>query len=305
MVQSGSRANTWELGQFPNHLLFPRGGPRNAYTGRKVPYTGYTPIDDYAGGQVRPQLRELINRYHPDEIWCDIGGAEAYYRSNEIIAEYFNKARKTNPGGVVVNDRCGSPATHRDYATVEMTSSYGGEPTASEKQTETVATMGYSWSYDTTDTLHPSQELVHRLVRAVANNSNYVLNIGPRPDGTIPAGMKNRLLDIGDWLKVNGQAIYASKPWQVPADGTAATSTRFTVGKNGDLYAIALAWPGEQLRIKAPVPVTPATKLTLLGSDGKPLSWTKEGADLVIDMPAGGDQMAATTSKFAFTFRIS
>lgn len=286
------------------YLTFPPGRrARNAYTGAEVPYTGYRPTDDYAAGHVRPQLRELIRRYHPDELWCDLGGSEKYFHSNEIIAEYYNKARETNPGGVVVNDRCGDSRTHRDYATVESTSGYGGEATPSAQQTETVTTMGYSWGYDSTDTLNPAQDLVHRLVRAVANNSNFVLNIGPRPDGTIPQGMTTRLREIGAWLDVNGEAIYRSRPWSQSTDGGGETATRFTLGANRALYAMALSWPGKQLRITAPVPIRPGSTITLLGSDGKPLSWHKEGTDLVIDTPAGGQ--GATTSKFAFTFKIT
>ncbi|MET9633618.1 alpha-L-fucosidase [Lentzea sp. NPDC006480] len=270
---------------------------RNAYTQQPVPYTGYRPLDDYAAGQVRPQLRELINRYHPNTLWCDIGGPEAYFKSNEVIADYYNQAPDHNPDGVVVDNRCGDKDTHRDYEVIERTTDGTGPPRPDAAYTEVASTMGHSWGYDPNDELASTDSLVDMLVNTVADNGNLLLNIGPKPDGSIPDAMAERLRGIGTWLRINGEAIYGSSTWTTRSEG----DLRYTKGANGDLYATSLVWPGRELVITAPVD---ARRITLLGSDGTPLPFRHEGGRLVVTTPAGGDQHAATRSEHAFVFRI-
>jgi alpha-L-fucosidase len=99
---------------------------------------------------------------------------------------------------------------------------------------------------------------VHQLIDIVSKNGNLLLNIGPRPDGTIPDEVRNRLLDVGAWLKVNGEAIYDTTPWKIYGEGPTkiqpgfghdedtkpytAQDFRFTQ-KGNRLYAIGMAWP--------------------------------------------------------------
>ena len=80
---------------------------RNPYTQLPIPYTGYVPIKDYASGQVKPQVEELIDRYRPAVLWCDIGGRETYFHSNAWIDDYY----RTVPDGVV-NVVCGPGPLH-------------------------------------------------------------------------------------------------------------------------------------------------------------------------------------------------
>jgi alpha-L-fucosidase len=277
---------------------------RNAYTQVPVPYTGYTPISDYGAGQVRPQLDELIDTYHPDEIWCDIGGAESYFKSNATIATFYNAAATTNPGGVVVNDRCGDGNTHVDFASVEQGNGYTIGTQTIDKPTETDRAIG-SWFYSdaNTDASLPTRPaLLGELVTAVSLNSNYVLNISPRADGTLPEPIVSRLAYIGRWLKINGHAIYGSRPWSQGADDNNA-NTRFTVGRDGAFYVTTLGWPGKQLRVAAPIPVPDGARLELLGGDGTALTWRREGKGVVIDLPSA-DMTKATRSEGAATIRI-
>jgi alpha-L-fucosidase len=271
--------------------------PKNAYTAATVPYRGYRPVADYAQFQ-RTQLRELIERYHPDELWADIGGPEQYFQNNGVIADFYNQALDHNPDGVVVNDRFGDHTTHRDYAVFENGGSYtAGSYTG--RPTETVRTMGSSWGYNRWEIDYGDPgEYVQELADAVAHNSNYVLNIGPRADGTIPQPMVTRLTTVGDWLAINGEAIYGSRPWVQAADG----NVRFT--RQGEVvYLLAIGWPGAELTVKAPVPVRPTTNVTLLGSDGRPLRYRQGQGTFTITTPAGGT--AATRSRHVFVFRVS
>lgn len=272
---------------------------RNAYTGAPSTYTGYREIPDYASGQVTPQVEELVKNYHPSIIWCDIGGVETYFHSNTWIADYYNKTKQSNPDGVVVDDRCGDTTTHSDYNTVE----YGqGSPTMT-KPREVIRGMGFSFGYNAEeqDSDYASVDtLVGQLVDTVANNGNFLLDIGPKADGTIPQVQVDRLHGIGAWLDINGKAIFKSKPWTQPSDGT----TRFTVGSDGTFYVTALAWPGAELTVHAPVPVPKGATIKLLGSDGKPLKYTSDGSSLVITTPSA-DATTATKSHGAYVFAIS
>lgn len=270
--------------------------PRNAYTQVPVPYTGYTTIADYAAGQVRPQLRELIDRYHPSVLWCDIGGDEDYFRSNETIAHYFNQARRTTPEGVVVDDRCGDPTTHRDYKTSEYKTTYPRPPF------EATRGMGSSFGYNSQESdgsYLTGEQLIATLVSTVAHGGNLLLNVGPRADGTIPEPMADRLRAIGDWLAINGEAIYGSRPWTRPE----AEDLRFTVGPAGFLYVTMLSWPGRELTIDAPLTLGRGARVALLGSDERPLPIRRAGSGHVVTLPSA-DRDVATRSRGAYTLRI-
>jgi alpha-L-fucosidase len=273
---------------------------RNAYTQLPVPYTGQAPVDDYAAGVVVPQIEELVHRYHPWILWCDIGGDSTYFQSNRWIADYYNDSAAARPEGVVVNDRCGDDTTHADFDTNEY-DFFTGPGTA--PVTEDTRGMGSSFGYNAQETdadLSSVDELVDALVDSVSKGRNLLLNIGPRADGTIPVEMQDRLRGIGAWLAINGEAIYGSHAWIKNAEN----DLRFTVGADGTFYVIALSWPGQELTIESPVPLCSSAVITLLGSNGQPLAYRREGSKLVVTLPAGGDQRLATRSENAFVLRI-
>jgi alpha-L-fucosidase len=283
--------------------LFGLGPPRNAYTGQEVPYTGQRPGKDYAADLAVPQMREIVDRYHPDVLWCDIGGNPDYYRSNQTIAHYYNEAAVHNPDGVAVNGRCGDNGTHADFGGTE----YGVPIGAPAKKQEATQAMGTSFGYNAQETeahyLRPG-DLIDLLINDVSKDTNLLLDIGPRADGTIPEPMTMRLKEIGDWLTINGESIYGSRPWTQPTD-TDNSNVVFTVGKTGAFYMTALTWPGKELTVNAPVPLEDDSQIVLLGSDGTPLKDRREGGKLIVTMPAGGDQFAATQSRYAFVLRIA
>ena len=146
----------------------------------------------------------------------------------------------------------------------------------------------------------------YNLVDRVSKNGYLLLNVGPKPDGTIPEEARTLLLGMGAWLKINGEAIYGTTPWEIAGEGPTRLATkdrnfnednklryagediRFTV-KGNALYATALAWPGKKMLIRSLAPKfnwpglypSEILSVTMLG-DGKNLKWemTKEGLSI-------------------------
>jgi alpha-L-fucosidase len=174
-----------------------------------------------------------------------------------------------------------------------------------------------SWGYIDGDTYKPAGQLLHQLIDVVSKNGNLLLNIGPRGDGSIPEAARDILLEMGAWLKVNGEAIYGSRPWKYFGEGpTAAVAgekneaanrswkaddIRFTTNK-GALYAIALERPADGVvRIKTLYAGTPyldrkISGITLLGSGT--VDWRQTATGLEATLPA------AATPGMPYVLRI-
>jgi alpha-L-fucosidase len=267
------------------------GGPKHYVTGAPLPYTGYIPVRDYVNDFQVPQLYELINQYDTDILWGDMRGPN---NSLPVMAYFYNQAlNRPNPKEVVVNNRMGVDVW--DFITPEYASNFDLNP-AKWEACQGIDPFSFGYNAATPDDAYVTAEvLVRRLVDIVSKNGNFLLDIGPRADGTIPQVMTDRLMEIGDWLRVNGSAIYGSGYWTQPSDG----DVRFTVTP-GTFNMISLGWPGDQLVISAPVPISADSEIRLLGSDVPPLSWTQSDGQLVITMPSAGS--SATESQYAYTF---
>lgn len=262
----------------------------------QVPYTGYRPIDDYSTGQVIPQIEELIDRYHPSILWCDIGGDPSYFQSERWLTHFFTDGARHHPDGVTANNRCGA---FGDFDTPE----YAPLPAPGGRYFEATRGLGESFGYNQNEKISDyltDAEAIHTLVDTVAGGGNLLLDIGPMADGTIPPVMRDRLLAIGQWLEINGEAIYATRPWSHPGSG----SRRYTRDRHANLYVIAEEWPGDELVVDGPVPVSASTVVSLLGSDGTTLPFRSEADRLVISLPPGSDP-SMTRSKHAFVFRVT
>ena len=128
-------------------------------------------------------------------------------------------------------------------------------------------TMGNSWSYVENDVYKSTNTLIHMLIDIVSKGGNFLLNVGPSPLGTLPEPAILRMQEIGNWMKVNGKAIYSTRPiYPYKQD-----KIRFTQAKNGAIYAFYLLEENESLpnTIKLKKNGFNLNSITILGSNKK------------------------------------
>mgnify|MGYP001816181734 CR=1 FL=1 len=170
-------------------------------------------------------------------------------------------------------------------------------------QTDT-AVSNSSWGYTDNQNYKSVDQLVDDLVDIVAKNGCLLLNVGPRPDGTIPQEDAEILRGIGKWLKINGEAIYGSRPWKVYGEGPAATATghlsehlnkpftaqdvRFTTN-DGVLHAILRGWPDGACSFKSLARgnehLSGGVAAVELFATGEPLPWRQSEEPLIVGLP--------------------
>ena len=167
---------------------------------------------------------------------------------------------------------------------------------------ETCMTMGNSWSFVPNDNYKSSLKLVQLLVKIVSRGGNFLLNIGPGPDGDWDPVAYSRLQDIGKWMAVNGEGIYHSKP----VAPYSTDNIYYTQSKDGNtIYAFYLSEKDEvalpdQVVLKNII-ATKGSKISLLGTTSK-LKWKTEGNNTVIAVPSS--VAAKVTTNYVVTFKI-
>lgn len=273
---------------------FPGGPPKQFVTGKRLPYTGYTAVRDYVHDFQAPQMKELIDQYHPDILWCDIGGPND---SLDVIAHFYNTAAAgAHPRGVAVDNRCG--VSPHDFTTPEQRV-YDSALQAKWETSRGIDPHSYGYNAATPRHAYATpQALVTELVDVVSKNGNFLLDIGPRADGSIPIVMRRRLRQIGSWLRTNGEAIYDTVPWWRMA-GTG--NLRFTLRPNRAFYITSLTPLPSRVVVDAPVPIRPGNRITLLGWHGPALKWTHSADRLVIIVPPA----AQRSGHYAWTFKLA
>lgn len=284
----------------------------------------------YVSEHMIPQFKDVVSRYQPAIIFSDgeweLSSKE--WRSEELLAWLYNES--PSRAEVVVDDRWGSDTRHKHggYWTTEYAAGMQDDSHAWEESRGMAFSYGLNRAERATD-YKTSRELILVLIDLVSRGGNLLLDIGPAADGTIPPLMEQRLLEIGAWLKVNGEAIYGTRfagrscQWtegerpkqeygefmvkynlmdqvgQRPKDGRAVKQVFFTKKKEA-LYAIAAGWPGKELVLRGiRTPKRPI--VTMLGVDGS-LKVRRRGDTLTITLPEFGPESAPC--QHAFVFKI-
>lgn len=296
-------------------------------------YEWYNPLwlsdkPRYVAEHMIPQFKDVVTRYQPSIIFSD-GEWEMdskAWRSEELLAWLFNESPSKNE--VVVNDRWGKETRHKHggYYTTEYAAGMQDDSHAWEESRGMAFSYGYNRA-ERVDDYKTGREFILVLVDLVSRGGNLLLDIGPAADGTIPPLMEQRLLEIGDWLKVNGEAIYGTRfagrscQWtageqpkqeygefmvkyslmdqvgQAPKDGRAVKQVFFTK-KPDALYAITAGWPGQELVLRG-VKVPANATVTMLGVPNA-LKTSLTGDTLTITTPAFGPEDAPCHHAFAF-----
>jgi len=224
----------------------------------------------YYENYLKPQVTELLTNYGDiGVVWFD-GDWIADY-TTEMGKEFYDYIREIQPNTIVNNrvdkGRMGMEGLDKegefagDFGTPEQEI----PATGIDSDWESCMTMNGSWGYKPSDTNWKSSEkLIHNLIDIVSKGGNFLLNIGPDPQGLFPPESVERLADMGKWTKVNGESIYGAKasPFDRPAWG------RYT-SKRGFIYAHVFDWP-ESGRIVIDKSVK-VTKATLLSNSGAQL----------------------------------
>jgi len=259
-----------------------------------------TDVKRYVEQHMIPQFKDLVMRYRPSIIFADgeWDHPSEVWRSEEILAWLYNESPCRDE--VVVNDRWGkgTRSLHGGYYTTEYGKYANREMSAAhpwEEDRGIGASFGYNRNEDAGD-YQPARALIHLLIEVVGKGGNLLLDIGPTADGRIPVIMQERLLEIGEWLKVNGEAIYATRPWRETTDGE---RVRYT-SKDNVVYAICLGWPGRELVLAAPKPATNMV-VSLLGTKDA-LKWRHTDGRIIIEIPPmGPDELPC---RHAYVFRL-
>jgi alpha-L-fucosidase len=165
------------------------------------------------------QVLELFRKYQPAGIWLD-GCWNKPDKMDETwkLTELYREVRKISPGAIIGNNHHQAVLPDEDIQTFEQDlpgenkAGFNKTPPLENTLIETCMTINNNWGYHAADHAHKSvEQLIRILATCAGRDSNLLLNVGPKPDGTIQPEFVERLQGMGDWLKRNGEAIYGTR----------------------------------------------------------------------------------------------
>lgn len=243
---------------------------------------------------MKAQLRELVEKYDPAVLWFD--GEWVNWWTEPDGKDLYNYCRSLKPS-IIVNNRVGKgrqgmqgmnkgPDYAGDFGTPEQEIPDTGLPGV---DWESCMTMNDTWGFKSYDENWKSTEiLVRNMIDIASKGGNYLLNVGPTKEGLIPEASVTRLKEMGEWMKVNGDAVYgtSASPFEALEWGRATT-------KDNKIYLSVFDWP-QQRSLEVPLPEQEITKAYLLAAPGEELKLEKGESSLSISVPAKAPDALAT-----------
>lgn len=289
------------------------------HSGKDKPYRdGRTWYTDNPESQKQWSLRitDLIDQYNPDFLYTD-GGIPFGHVGRSLIADFYNKNMKRNGG------RLEAVYTHKDIGSGEFILKAGVQDVErgvmngiSPYPWQTDTSVG-DWFYSEGYAYKSTAHVVHMLTDIVSKNGNLLINVVQYPDGSLPPESLGFLKEMARWIKVNGEAIYATKPWKIFGEGPTSAASghfkeedkytaqdiRFTTKANA-LYAITLSEPSKIVKINSLGMNSQyldkrIKNVTLLGFKGK-LNWRQESDGLVVYLPEKLPSLYSSSLKIVF-----
>lgn len=269
-------------------------------------------MEDWLG-----RTTEIIDKYHPQLLYLDWWAGQPAFRPylKKLAAYYYDRATQWGKGVVLTyKDQDYPPGA----ALLDIERGKMDQERLLPWQTGTSVSI-HSWGYVKNDQYRTAKSLIDELADVVSKNGNMLLNVGPKSDGVIPEQARNVLLKMGAWLKVNGEAIYGTRPWYVYGEGPATSAHSRKLGsdvvhytakdlrytRKGDvLYAIEMGWPADgkvvmhTLFTGTPYLKRPVGRVVLLGSKAE-LEWKQTKDGLAVDLPP------VKPNDIAYVFRIT
>ncbi|HEX7905390.1 MAG TPA: alpha-L-fucosidase [Chitinophagaceae bacterium] len=280
----------------------------------------------FANEHTWPQMKELINTYQPDVFWTD-GDWDApaeTWRSQEFLSWLYNESPVKDK--IVVNDRWGRGIRFKHGGI--YTPEYQPDLDFEDHYWEESRGMGFSYGYNREEDAwdyNSTQSLVLQLIDKVSRGGNFLLDIGPDEHGKIPPIMQERLLQIGEWLQINGEAIYGTSRWKEhsqwsegkrdykdksgdmllkitvdPDPGYAVKEIFYTYNATtNSLYGIFPKYPDTKKLVLRNQVLPAGTEIIFL-STKKKLNWKQEADNIVIELP----EYNPNTIKAPFAYAI-
>ena len=255
---------------------------------------------------------EMIDYFKPDYVYYDRGWSmhPKWTPYRKILAAYqYNKAIEWGKG---VYGAPGVALLYKDSGLLTgsaILDHENGIPSSIQvlpfQSDESISNNG--WCYVAGNTYKSAAYLVNRLVDIVSKNGNMMLSIDPKADGTLPDTTRKRLIELGNWMQVNGEAIYATRPAETfGMEG--ANQIRFTRNKDSNvIYIFSSGWPGDNAVLNLTpynserLSITKISKITLLGAEDHPLKWSQNEIALSITMPS---EIPVKTSPYCYVFKM-
>jgi len=272
------------------------------------------------------RMKELIDNYRPDLIYLDsavpFAGSDHGHTGMRMLAYYYNRNMSWHDGRqeCVLTHKGDKGPKRAPYfeglATLDKERGSSGDIRREPWQCDD--SIG-PWGYNATEGYKTPNAVIDKMIDTVSKNGNYLLNIPPRADGTLDDETVAILKAVGAWLAINGEAIYATRPWHTFGEGPETrmrgranrspygpANIRFTRSKDGrTVYALQMAWPGgrKEVLLKSFAKDGPGgdaqiANVEMLGSSA-PIRWTKTDDGLRITAPA------SAPSELAVVYRLT